>query len=146
MPDKSTTTFSPPAGAQVHFDDILDIADAADQYAPFVPPATLAGLPKSPSADRAVGVYGSGMTQLVAVPLWSRAANPLREQLLLSPGVRRLDEGVTIRVGPLGVLLTRSLGGIGQGWLVSGTVDDNALLAAARDVTTGAHLVIGQYP
>jgi hypothetical protein len=146
MPDKSTTTFSPPAGAQVHFDDILDIADAADQYAPFVPPATLAGLPKSPSADRAVGVYGSGMTQLVAVPLWSRAANPLREQLLLTPGVRRLDEGVAIRVGPLGVLLTRSLGGIGQGWLVSGTVNDNALLAAARDVTAGAHLVIGQYP
>ena len=146
MPDESTTTFTPPAGARVHFDDILDIADAADQYAPFVPPATLAGLPKSPKADRAVGVYGSGMTQLVAVPLWSRAANPLREQLLLTPGVRRLDEGVMIRVGPLGVLLTRSFGGIGQGWLVSGTVNDDALLAAGRDVATGAHLVVGQYP
>lgn len=145
-PDESTITFIPPAGAQVHFDEILDIADGADQYAPFVPPATLAGLPKAPKADRAVGVYGSGMTQLVAVPLWSRAANPLREQLLLTPGVRRLDEGTMIRVGPLGVLLTRSFGGIGQGWLVSGTVNDDALLAAGRDIATGAHLVIGQYP
>ena len=60
--------------------------------------------------------------------------------------MRRLDEGVTIRVGPLGVVLTRSFGGIGQGWLVSGTVDDDALLAAARDVATGARVVIGQYP
>ncbi|MET0787964.1 MAG: hypothetical protein ABWY33_01865, partial [Cellulomonas sp.] len=59
---------------------------------------------------------------------------------------RRLDEGVTIRVGPLGVLLTRSLGGVGQGWLLSGTVNDNALLAAARDIATGVHVVVGQYP
>ena len=110
----------------MHFDDILDIADAANQYAPFVPPATLAGLPKSPKADRAVGVYGSGMTQLVAVPLWSRAANPLREQLLPTPGVRRLDEGVMIRVGLLGVVLTWSRRRQDEGWLVSGNVTDGA--------------------
>ena len=87
------------------------------------------------------------MTQLVAVPLWSRAANPLREQLLLTPGVRRLDEGTMVRVGPLGVLLTRSLGGIGQGWLVSGTVTDDALLAAApRRSPPGSTWCVGQYP
>jgi hypothetical protein len=145
-PDPSTTRFTPPDGARVHFDDIVDIADAADQYAPFVPPHSLAGLAKSPTADRAVGVYGSGMTRVIALPLWSRAANPLREQLLLTPGVRRLDEGTLIRVGPLGALLTRSPGGIGQGWLVSGTVTDDALRAAARDLAAGVHMVIGMYP
>jgi hypothetical protein len=146
MPGESMITFTPPAGARSHLDDILDIADAANQYAPFRPPRTLAGLPKSPKADRAVGVYGSGMTRMIAIPLWSRAANPLREQLLLTPGVRRLDEGTLVRVGPLGVLLTRSRHGIGQGWLVSGTVTDDALLTAAHDLATGVRLAGGQLP
>lgn len=145
-PAAGTTAFTPPAGADSHFDDILDIADAANQYAPFVPPPSLAGLAKSPTADRAVGLYGSGMTQLIAFPLWSRAANPLREQLLQTPGVRRVEEGTLLRVGPLGLLLTLSPGGIGQGWLVSGTVTDQALRAAARDLATGVHLVVGQFP
>jgi hypothetical protein len=145
-PEASTSHFTPPAGADSHFDDILDIADAANQYAPFVPPPTLAGLAKAPRADRAVGLYGSGMTQLIAVPLWSRAANPLREQLLQTPGVRRVDEGTLVRVGPLGLLLTRSWDGVGQGWLVSGTVTDEALLAAAHDLAAGVRLVVGQFP
>jgi hypothetical protein len=145
-PDRSTVTFTPPAGARSHFDDILDIADAANQYAPFVPPRTLAGLAKSPKADRAVGVYGSGLTRMIAIPLWSRAANPLREQMLLTPGVRRLDEGTLVRVGPLGVLLTWSRHGIGQGWLVSGTVIDDALLMAAHDLASGVHLAGGRLP
>ena len=165
-PSANTVVFSPPPGARYHFDDILDIADAANQYAPVIPPDTLAGLPKSPKADRAVGVYGSGMTQLIALPLWSRAANPLRTQLLQTPGVRRLDEGTLIRAGPLGVLLTSVLFNegdgdgdgarngagdtarsvAGEGWLVSGTVTDETLLAAAHDLATGVQIIFGQFP
>ena len=36
--------FDPPAGVDVDFDDVLDIADAANQYAPVRPPDTVAGL------------------------------------------------------------------------------------------------------
>ena len=36
--------FDPPAGVDVEFDDVLDIADAANQYAPVRPPDTVAGL------------------------------------------------------------------------------------------------------
>ncbi len=46
-------------GVDVEFDDVLDIADAANQYAPVRPPDTVAGLPKAASSDRAVGVYGA---------------------------------------------------------------------------------------
>ena len=153
-PDADLTTFTPPAAARVHFDDVLDIADAANQYAPVFPPNTLVGLPRSPRADRAVGVYGSGMTQLFAIPLWSRAAKPLREQLRLTPGVRTVDEGTVVRVGPLGVLLTDVLFtrpggervGNGEGWLVTGTVTDDTLLAGGRELIAGFQYRIGQFP
>ena len=77
----------PPPGIAVEQDDVLDIADAANQFAPLVPPDTVAGLTKAPQAVRAVGVYGAGMTRLIAVPLRDQEADPLREQLRVTPGV-----------------------------------------------------------
>ena len=56
--------FDPPPGADVRFDDVLDIADAANQYAPVLPPDTVAGLAKAPRPTGAVGVYGPGVTEL----------------------------------------------------------------------------------
>jgi hypothetical protein len=141
VPDPALVAFSPPAGAEVSYDNVLDIADAANQYAPVVPPDTLAGLAKSPSADRAVGVYGSGVTRILALPLRGREAGPLREQLLTTLGVVTKPEGTLVSVGPLGLMLTGSGSGSGSGddggWLVVGTVTPDTLLAAARDLATG---------
>lgn len=140
-PDTGATVFTPPPGADISFEDVLDVADAANQYAPFKPPPALAGLSQSPSAQlRAVGVYGKGVTQLIAIPLWDRAAIPLREQLERTPGVRLIDEGDILSVGPLGVLLTRFRGYDG-GWLIAGTVTEETLIEAAQQLDSEAVLL-----
>ncbi len=134
-PPAERTAFVAPPGADFDFDEVLDIADAANQYAPVLPPARVAGLAKSPQSDRAVGVYGSGPTRLVAIPLRSREAQPLREQLLLTPGVRLELDSTSVTIGPLGVALG---GGEGEsGWLVAGTVTAETLLDALRDLYRG---------
>ena len=107
-PDADVTDFHAPPGADVSYDDVIDVADASNRYAPIAPPRRLAGLAQSSNPDlRAVGVYGRGVTQLIAIPLWDRAAEPLREQLEKTPGVKLIDEGDILQVGPLSVLLTR---------------------------------------
>lgn len=140
-PAAASTTFRAPPGTDVSFDDVLDIADAANQYAPVIPPATVAGLAKSPDADRAVGIYGAGVTQLITIPLRDREADPLREQLGTTIGSRLVPAGTVVSVGPLGLLLT---GTPGQGgWLIAGTVTEDALEQAAADLATGTRYVRG---
>jgi hypothetical protein len=131
-PPPTRTAFEPPPGADFRFDEVLDIADAANQYAPILAPKTVAGLAKSGRTDGAVGVYGSGVTRLLAVPLRGQEAGPLREQLLTTLGVRTVDRGTLVNVGPLGVLLTgRDDEG---GWLIAGTVTAETLERAAGDL------------
>ncbi len=137
-PAATATAFVPPTGARLSYDGIVDIADAANHYAPVAPPRTLAGLSQSSNVRlRAVGVYGSGVTQLLAIPLWDRAAEPLRAQLERTPGVRLIDEGDILAVGPLGVLLTQRQDFDG-GWLLAGTVTESTLITAARELASGA--------
>jgi hypothetical protein len=131
-PSRSRTTFVTPPGADFRYDDVLDIADAANQYAPVLPPDVVAGLTKAPQADGAVGVYGSGVTRLLAVPMRHQEAEPLREQLLTTLGVQSLDRGTLITVGPLSVLLTGTEDE--GGWLIAGTVTPDTLTAAADDL------------
>jgi hypothetical protein len=138
-PPAERTTFVPPEGADFDFDDVLDIADAANQYAPVLPPDTVAGLAKSPQADRAVGIYGSGVTRLLAIPLRDNEADPLREQLRITPGVRSVPQGTLVTIGPLGVLMS---GHDGQnGWLVAGTVTPETLTLAVEDLYRGTVIV-----
>ena len=86
---------------------MLDIADAANQYAPRRSLRRLSQDSRSRRPrDRAVGVYGAGVTQIIVIPLRDREAHPLREQLGSWPGSRLVPEGVVLSVGPLGVLLT----------------------------------------
>ncbi len=134
-PPVERVRFRAPPGADISFDDVLDIADAANQYAPYLPPRSVAGLPKAPEADRAVGVYGAGLTRLITIPLRDREAVPLRDQLELTPGVRVSRRGTAVALGPLGVMLTGN-GGDG-GWLVAGTVTRATLVHAARDLARG---------
>ena len=134
-PPAERTSFVPPRGADFDFDEVLDIADAANQYAPLVPPDTAAGLAKTSASDGAVGVYGRGLTQVIAIPLRDREADALRDQLDVTPGVEHLEENTVVTVGPLGVILTGDQGD--GGWLLAGTLDREALVAAADDVLTG---------
>ncbi|WP_395658427.1 hypothetical protein [Nocardioides sp.] len=131
-PAASRTAFEPPVGTHVSYDDVLDIADAANQYAPLRPPDRVGGLAMASASQGAVGVYGAGLAQLIAIPLRHQEADPLREQLGNSPDAAQVDEGVLVAAGPLGVLVTGQDGD--GGWLVTGTVTAATLRAAARDL------------
>ncbi|GAA1944039.1 hypothetical protein GCM10009797_41300 [Nocardioides hwasunensis] len=134
-PTDDVLAFEPTARTDVSVDDVLDIADAANQYAPVRPPATAAGLDLGPASDGAVGVYGEGTAQLIAIPLRDREADALRTQMAITPGVEQDTERTVVSVGPLGVLLT---GGDGDGgWLLAGTLTRDALERAGRDVVAG---------
>lgn len=136
-PARSTTRFMPPPGAHVSFDDVLDIADAANQYAPFYPPDAVAGFRRAPTPQGAVGVYGTGLTRIIVIPLRGRDARVLEDQLRRSPGVEDTDLGLSLYAGPLGVLVTDA----GEGsWLVAGTVTRETLMAAVNDLVSKLRL------
>lgn len=134
-PAPGDVDFTPTPGTEVSFDDVLDIADAANQYAPILPPATAAGLPKSDSSDGAVGVYGEGLTQVIAIPLRDREADALRDQLEVTPGVEQTDGRTVVSVGPLSVVVTGEEGD--GGFLLAGTLTRTAVVEAADDVLDG---------
>ncbi len=134
-PAADTLAFVTPANAEVTYDDVLDIADAANQYAPLRPPAVVAGLRQSDASDGAVGVYGQGAAQVIAIPLRDREANAFRDQMALTPGVEQDQRRTVATLGPLGILLTGSEGD--GGWLLAGTLTRDALEDAARDVLSG---------
>jgi len=136
-PPSRATSFHAAHGLPQTVDEVLDIADAANQYAPVLPPGSVAGLPKSGSSQEAVGIYGSGLTQVMALPLQSRDAGYLADQLRTS-GARELDGQLVLRVGPLGVALTFSHHPFDFAWVVAGTVTDDTLVRAARDLDAGA--------
>src|SRR5206468_11992202 len=93
------------------------------------------GLAQDAASDGAVGVYGSGLTELIAIPLRDREADPLRRQLAALPGVVQGRGTTAVQVGILGVLLTGRDGD--GGWLLAGTLTLAALDRAAADVVQG---------
>jgi hypothetical protein len=131
-PSPDDTDFDAGPGTEIEHEDVLDIADAANQYAPLRPPKQVGGLARSGASDGAVGVYGVGITQLIAIPLRDREADALRDQLRQSPGVQEVDAGVMEASGPLGVLVTGKEGDFG--WVVAGTVTAATLVDAAADL------------
>jgi hypothetical protein len=133
--DRDVVSFTATSTTRVEFDDVLDIADAANQYAPVRPPVVVAGLDKTLTSDRAVGVYGEGMTQVIAIPLRDREADALRTQMISTAGAVQDAQQTLVTVGPLGVLLTGSRGD--GGWLLAGTLAPGALERAGRDVLDG---------
>jgi hypothetical protein len=141
-PAASLTRFTPPVGSHVSYDNVVDVADAANQFAPLPPPPrSLAGLRESGDPElRAVGIYGRGVTKLIAIPLWEPAASPLREQLQRTPGVEIVRAGSFLQVGPLSVLLTKFTHSCG-GWLIAGTVTRRTVIAAAHQVAAGNRVV-----
>lgn len=140
-PDPARLAFTPPAGVDVSFAQEQpgdDLAATVDRYADVRTPATLGGLAAS---DRpglgGVGVYGRGVTAMVAVPLRERFAGGLRSQLrdaARTPATGAAADGtVTLGVGPLNLLVTAPGPG-GRFWLLAGTVTPATLTAAAADL------------
>lgn len=125
--------------------DTIDLADAANRYAPFRVPRSAAGLPlRLDEGGRrsvgAVGVYGSGVTRLIAIPLRDNDAESLREALLSSPTAVTTDTGIMVSVGPLSVFLT---GDGSINYVVAGTVTADTATAAAADLLGGVRLLRG---
>lgn len=132
-PGRTAPTWSDQVEQEVG--DTIDLADAANQYAPFRIPKILAGLERSSSGNGAVGVFGAGVTRFIAVPLREQDADPLRESLLGSPLAVSTDAGTLLAVGPLSIYLTDSRGGVT--YVLAGTVTGATLEQAARDVADG---------
>jgi hypothetical protein len=135
-PAPRQTTFHRAPGLRMTVDDVLDIADAANQYAPIVAPSSVAGLPRSDSSRGAVGIYGTGLAQVMAVPLQSRDGRYLADHLRAS-GATEKDDILLLRAGPLGIAMICSHARFDFAWLVTGTVTDATLEQAARDLVAG---------
>ncbi len=139
VPPASVVGLEPTPETEVERVDVLDIADAASQYAPLRPPTQVAGLALQPSSSGAVGVYGDGLTQVIAIPLRDQEADPLREQVAVTPDAVATSATIGALAGPLGVLVGGRSGE--GGWLVAGTLELPALRAAEADLRRGATYV-----
>jgi len=142
-PAAAQTAFRPADSAKVRSGEFSDIVAAMDQFGQSRPPSELAGLRRQPLQLGSVGVYGQGVTLLVAVPLPTRLARTLARQLAGTPGSVTVGGGgfdvgaVSIGVGPLNLLL--SLEGIDDArWLLAGTVSAATLAAAAAQLPPAA--------
>ena len=134
-PPPSATRFTPPDPAAVRGEINADLAATVNVFAPVLPPAELAGLTQRSEPLGSVGTYGTGLTQLVALPLPGRLARRLRERLGRTPGVTRTGTGLRLSVGPLSLLLTDPVDR--RGWLLTGTVTAAILDRAAAELAAG---------
>ena len=132
-PTPSDTAFHPAATANVRSGEQGDILTAIEQFGRNAPPPQLAGLDRQHLDLGAIGVYGRGVTMLVAIPLPDRLAGSLADDLAGTPGVPATDAAISIGVGPLNLLL--SVPGLdGARWLLIGTVTAATLTTAAEQL------------
>jgi hypothetical protein len=139
-PPARYTRFTLPAGAERRFENVADIAAAANRFAPLAAPARLAGMTRHSSGVGAVGVYGDALTSIVAIPLWQPAADPLRHQLATTPGSFADARGLGLGVGLLNLRLSKT-GFAGHSWLLVGTVTPATLSDAARELSSLAPIL-----
>lgn len=134
-PAEEVVRYRPTGGVDFDREDALDVAAGADSFSPYRAPRELAGLAESPGLVRlgAVGVYGRGLSTMLAVPLWDRAADPLRDQLEDTPGSEPDGLGVALSVGPLTLRLTEEVVD-DVSWLVIGGIDRATTDRAAREL------------
>lgn len=133
--DPGTTGFVTPPGAELAFAEVVDVAAAANRFAPAVTPPRLAGLDRRTGllTIGSLGQYGRGVTVLTAAPIWDRLSRPLRDQLESTPNAVIDENGVFVSAGPIGVLLTPG-SRERSSWLIAGTVDAATLAVAAAEV------------
>jgi hypothetical protein len=136
-PSAETTHFQAAAGIPEEFGHPLDFADAANEFAPVSPPSRLAGLPRTNPPGGAVGVYGGGLTQLMAVPVQPSLVWGIAHQLRTA-GASHHHGRLLLRAGPLGVLLFNSRRPSPFHWLIIGWVTDQTLVRASHELPRGA--------
>ncbi len=137
-PPAEVTRFFAPPGVEVDFEEAFDVAAAADEYSPLISPPRLAGLERESTDGRsAVGEYGRGVTRMLAIPLWDRSAEPLRDQLEKTPGAEEHSYGITLSVGPLNLVLTPDAFVDERSYLLAGTVTAGTLRSAAGQLLSG---------
>jgi hypothetical protein len=133
-PPASTTRFTLAEGVRVIYEESVDVAAAANAFAPYDLPTSLAGLGSRNGKDPgAVGIYGRGPTTLIALPLRGRIAGLLRRQLEDRGTAQVTDVGTLAPVGPVGVLIT-PFRGRGGTFLLAGTVTSETLQQAAAEL------------
>ncbi len=135
-PTAARTVFTPPAGAQVHTDELPDIVSSLDQFAQATPPVRLAGLTRAPGFQAgfdSVGLYGRGVTLLVALPLPPRLADELAGQLSGAAAVTQQGTAAGLQIGPVTLRLTARAPN-GTRWLLAGTVTPKTLVTAERQL------------
>jgi len=132
-PSAATTRFTLAGGVRVVYEESVDVAAAANAFAPYDLPASLAGLGSRDGEDPgAVGIYGRGPTTLIALPLRGRVARPLRQQLQDRGNAQLTNVGTFVPVGPVGLLMT-PYRGRGDAFLLAGTVTAETLQRAAAE-------------
>lgn len=131
QPSAQVVSFVPPDRSRVDRSRGFDVASATNEFTEVDPPSTLAGLSRVPHDIGSIGVYGRGVTQLVAAPLWDGLANQLSTQLHAA-GAREKGDEQSFTVGPVSALLLNS--NTGRSWLFTGTVTAATLLKAASEI------------
>jgi hypothetical protein len=133
-PSSTTTAFTPPHGSKVSTGATADIVAAIDQFGSSRPPASLAGLPRETAVQLgAVGVYGHGLTLLIALPLPQRLSRSVARQLSGTAGTGTGAQGITVGVGPINLLLTQESAQDAR-WLLVGTVTPATLRTASAEL------------
>jgi hypothetical protein len=131
-PSTQVVAFVAPDRSRVDRSRGFDIASATNEFSDVEVPTTLAGLGRVPHAIGSIGVYGRGVTQLVAAPLWDGLANQLSDQLRTA-GATEKGNNQSFTVGPVSALLVNS--STGRSWLFTGTVTPATLVKAAGEIT-----------
>jgi hypothetical protein len=133
-PPAANTKFALSEGVRVVYEQSVDVAAAANAFAPYDLPASLAGLTSRDGSDPgAVGIYGRGPTTLIAVPLRGQVAGPLRRQLQDRGSATITDVGTAAPLGPVELLIT-PYRGRGGAFLLAGTVTSQTLRRAAIEL------------
>ncbi len=142
-PAASDLDFSPPPGARIRSGARPDLVGTLQRFSTGVPPPSLLGYPRQPFVpfEQGVGIYGQGVTQVALAGLPERRAAELRQQLQIATGATKLAEGISVTVGPVGLLLTDPAVTAGQSWLVTGTLTPAGLAAAAHELAADASAV-----
>ena len=133
-PPTTKTHFRLAEGVRVRYEESVDVAAAANAFAPYDLPISLAGLGSRDGQDPgAVGIYGRGPTTLIAVPLRGRVAGPLRRQLQDRGTAQVTEVGTLAPVGPVQLLITPPREQRGA-FLLAGTVTAETLQQAATEL------------
>ncbi len=138
-PAPEHTRLDPPPGARIRSGQRPDLPRQIGRTSAVTPPARLLGYARTAPAPGypGVGQYGRGVTQVAVGVLPDGPARSLREQLQLAGNARIVPGGLTVSVGPVGLLLTTPTGS-GPTWLVAGTLTSEGLSAAAAELTAGS--------